>query len=61
MAMAMGTAFGMTKALSMTTRDEKSEELQNYPEDVMRCHEAYLPKVQLPMGLKGEVVWGSAS
>ena len=40
-------------------RDEKSEGLENYPEEVKECHEAYVQKVRESMEAKVEVVYGT--
>jgi hypothetical protein len=59
--MLMGNAFEKGKYLiydHLLRRDENSEGLQNYPEDVQQCHEAYLQKVRESMEAKVEVVYG---
>jgi hypothetical protein len=58
----MGNAFEKGKSLiynHLLRRDEKSEGLQNYPEDVKLCHEAYIQKVRESMEAKVEVVCGT--
>jgi hypothetical protein len=60
-AMIMGNMFEKDQSLicdHLLMRDEKSEGLQNYPEDVKRCHELYLQKVRESMEAKVEVVFG---
>ena len=62
-AIIMGNAFEKDKSLiydHLLRRDEKSEGLQNYPEDVKLCHEAYLQKVRESMEAKVEVIYGIA-
>jgi hypothetical protein len=62
-AIIMGNAFEKDKSLiydHLLRRDEKSEGLQNYPEDVKLCHEVYLQKVRESMEAKVEVVYGAA-
>ena len=58
----MGNAFEKDKSLiynHLLRRDEKSEGLKNYPEDITRCHEAYLQQVRESMEAKVEVVYGT--
>jgi hypothetical protein len=58
----MGNAFEKDKSLiydHLLRRDEKSEGLQNYPEDVKLCHEIYLQKVRESMEAKVEVIYGT--
>jgi hypothetical protein len=48
-AIIMGNAFEKGNSLiydHLLRRDEKSEGLQMYPEDVVRCHEAFIQKVR---------------
>ena len=62
MAIMMGNAFEKDKSLiydHLFRRDEKSEGLQNYPEDVKLCHETYIQKVRESMEAKVEVVYGT--
>jgi hypothetical protein len=61
-AIIMGNAFEKDKSLiydHLLRRDEKSEGLQNYPEDVKLCHEIYLQKVRESMEAKVEVIYGT--
>ena len=58
----MGNAFEKDKSLiydHLLRRHEKSEGLKDYPEDVTRCHEAYIQKVRESMEAKVEVVYGT--
>ncbi|PMD48011.1 hypothetical protein L207DRAFT_505117 [Hyaloscypha variabilis F] len=62
-AMIMGNAFEKNHSLlydHLLRRDEKSEGLQNYPEDVVKCHEAFIQTVRESMEAKVEVVYGAA-
>ena len=60
-AMLMGNAFEKGKYLiydHLLRRDENSEGLKTYPEEVKECHEAYVQKVRESMEAKVEVVYG---
>jgi len=59
--MIMGNAFEKSNSLiydHLLRRDEKSEGLKMYPEDIVRCHEAFIQKVRESMEAKVEVVYG---
>lgn len=61
--MIMGNAFEKDHSLlydHLLRRDEKSEGLQKYPEDVVKCHEAFIQTVRESMEAKVEVVYGAA-
>jgi hypothetical protein len=61
-AIIMGNAFEKGNSLiydHLLRRDEKSEGLQMYPEEVVRCHEAFIQKVRESMEAKVEVVYGT--
>jgi hypothetical protein len=62
MAIIMGNAFKKGSSLiydHLLRRDEKSEGLKMYPEDVVRCHEAFIQKVRESMEAKVEVVYST--
>jgi len=59
--MIMGNEFEKGNSLlydHLLRRDEKSEGLKMYPEDVVQCHEAFIQKVRESMEAKVEVVYG---
>jgi hypothetical protein len=61
-AITIGNAFEKGNSLifdHLLRRDEKSEGLQMYPEDIVQCHEAFIQKVQESMEAKVEVVYGT--
>jgi hypothetical protein len=62
-AMIMGNAFEKDHSLlydHLLRRDEKSEGLQKYPDDVVKCHEAFIQTARESMEAKVEVVYGAA-
>lgn len=61
-AMIMGNAFQKGHTLiydHILRRDENSEGLQKYPEDVIQCHEAFVQTVRESSEAKVEIVHGA--
>jgi len=61
MAIIMGNVFEKDDSLlydRLLRRDEKSEGLQKYPEDVIQCHEAFIQRVRESMEAKVEIAYG---